>query len=98
MKLTRSVSPFAVVLLAGLVALARPDEGEGGVKEKAFDAPNGDFSCVRRTRSNTPLQALTALNEPIFLDCARALALRTITEGGPAEAQRMVYAFRRCLA
>src|SRR5437762_6573040 len=41
MKLTRSVSPFAVVLLAGLVAAARSDEGKGGIKEKAFDAPNG---------------------------------------------------------
>ena len=49
---------------------------------QTFDAPNGDFACVRRTRSNTPLQALTTLNEPIFLECARALALRTLREGG----------------
>ncbi len=37
---------------------------------QAFDAPNGDFSCVRRARSNTPIQALTVLNEPLFLECA----------------------------
>ena len=43
---------------------------------QTFDAPNGDFACVRRARSNTPLQALTTLNEPVFLECARALALR----------------------
>ena len=37
---------------------------------QVFDAPNGDISCVRRSRSNTPLQALTSLNEPLFLECA----------------------------
>ncbi|MEM6690010.1 MAG: PSD1 and planctomycete cytochrome C domain-containing protein [Planctomycetota bacterium] len=36
----------------------------------AFDAPTGEVSCVRRGRSNTPLQALVSLNEPIFLQCA----------------------------
>jgi hypothetical protein len=65
---------------------------------EAFDAPNGDFSCVRRPRSNTPLQALTTLNEPIFLECARALALLTLNEGGDDDAARINYAFRRCLA
>ncbi len=65
---------------------------------QTFDAPNGDFSCVRRTRSNTPLQALTTLNEPIFLECARALALRTLREGGSTDSERLVYAFRRCLS
>jgi mono/diheme cytochrome c family protein len=65
---------------------------------QVFDAPNGDFSCVRRTRSNTPLQALTTLNEPLFLECARALALRTIREGGEWDSDRVTYAFRVCLA
>ena len=65
---------------------------------QAFDAPNGDFACVRRTRSNTPLQALTTLNEPIYVECARALALRTLSEGGSTDADRLVYAFRRCVA
>src|SRR5262249_26255341 len=45
-----------------------------------FDAPNGDASCVRRVRSNTPLQALTTLNEPLFLECARALGRRALYE------------------
>ncbi|HLJ10004.1 MAG TPA: PSD1 and planctomycete cytochrome C domain-containing protein [Planctomycetaceae bacterium] len=65
---------------------------------QAFDAPNGDFSCVRRTRSNTPLQALTSLNEPIFLECARGLALRTLSEGGGSDRERLTFAFRRCVA
>jgi hypothetical protein len=63
-----------------------------------FDAPNGDFACVRRSRSNTPLQALTTLNEPMFLETARALAKKTLTEGGASDADRIVYAFRRCVS
>jgi Protein of unknown function (DUF1549)/Protein of unknown function (DUF1553) len=65
---------------------------------QTFDAPNGDISCVRRTRSNTPIQALTTLNEPLFIEAARALALKTVKEGGITDAQRVDYAFRRVLA
>ncbi len=65
---------------------------------QAFDAPNGDSSCVRRVRSNSPLQALTTLNEPLFLECARALALRTVREGGSTNADRLTYSFRLCVA
>jgi mono/diheme cytochrome c family protein len=65
---------------------------------QAFDAPNGDFACVRRPRSNTPLQALTLLNEPIALDCARSLAALALKEGGSNDAERITYAFRRCVA
>lgn len=65
---------------------------------QAFDAPNGDFACVRRPRSNTPLQALALLNEPVSLDCARALAVKVLTEGGATDSERLVHAFRRCLS
>jgi len=63
----------------------------------AFDAPNGDAACVRRTRSNTPLQALATLNEPAYMEAARALARRTLAEGGTGDEDRLSYAFRRCL-
>jgi len=63
-----------------------------------FDAPNGDASCVRRARSNTPLQALTTLNETVFLEAARALALQAIEEGGETDFERLEHAFRRCVA
>ena len=61
---------------------------------QTFDAPNGEMSCVRRTRSNTPLQALTTLNEPLFVESAQALAKRVLKEGGASDAERLAYAFR----
>jgi hypothetical protein len=65
---------------------------------QTFDAPNGESSCVRRGRSNTPLQALTTLNEPLFIEAARALALRAIKQGGATDQDRLNYAFRLCVA
>lgn len=65
---------------------------------QAFDAPNGDMSCVRRPRSNTPLQALTTLNEPLFFEAAEALAKKTLAEGGTTDASRLQFAFRRVLS
>ncbi|MFC1757645.1 PSD1 and planctomycete cytochrome C domain-containing protein [Planctomycetota bacterium] len=65
---------------------------------QTFDAPNGDFSCVRRERSNTPLQSLITLNETQFMDCARALAKKALNNGGKSHTERLVYAFRRVLA
>ena len=65
---------------------------------QSFDAPNGDFACVRRSRSNTPLQALVTLNEPLSMECARALALKTVKDGGEKDGERLVYAFRRVLS
>jgi hypothetical protein len=65
---------------------------------QVFDAPNGDSSCVRRMRSNTPLQALASLNETVFVECAQALARKILDEGGDSDAARVKYAFRRTLA
>ncbi len=62
----------------------------------AFDAPNGDTACVRRPLSNTPLAALTSLNEPVFVEAAQNLALRVLREGGSTDAERADYAFRLC--
>ena len=61
-----------------------------------FDAPNGDAACVARMRSNSPLAALTALNETVFFETAQALALRVLREGGTNDADRARYAFRLC--
>ncbi len=63
-----------------------------------FDTPNADFSCVRRQRSDTPLQALTTLNEVIFTECARTLARRALAEAGPGDEERIEHAFRLCVS
>ena len=62
----------------------------------AFDAPTGDAACTRRPRSNTPLAALTAMNEPIFIEAAQALAQRVLREAGKTDAERAGWIFRLC--
>lgn len=63
-----------------------------------LDAPNGDCACAKRVRSNTPLAALTGLNEPVFVEAARAMALRVLREGGADDVKRVEYAFLLCTA
>lgn len=65
---------------------------------ESFDAVPGNVSCVRRNRSNTPLQALTTLNEPLSIECARALADKTLRDGGNDDEQRLTYALRCCVS
>ena len=59
-----------------------------------FDAPDREFCIVRRSTTNTPLQALTLLNDPIYVEAARKLAERSIHEGGATPESRLEYAFR----
>jgi hypothetical protein len=63
-----------------------------------FDAPDATSTCTRRNRSNTPLQALTLLNDQGFFEFAQALARRVLTDGKPGDAERIRHAFRLCLA
>jgi len=63
----------------------------------AFDAPNADFACASRPRSNTPLAALTGLNETVFVEAAQALAQRILREGGETEASRIQRAYQLCV-
>jgi hypothetical protein len=62
-----------------------------------FDAPNGTQTCTRRIRSNTPLQALTLLNDEAFFEFARALAARVLRESPADEPSRIRHAFHLCL-
>ena len=62
-----------------------------------FDATSREACIVRRNRSNTPLQALTTLNDVVFIEAAQALAQRVMKEGGSQPEGRVEYAFRLCL-
>jgi hypothetical protein len=62
-----------------------------------FDAPSREVCLSRRPRTNTPLQALAALNDPIFLEAARVLGQRILQEGGREPETQVEYAFRLCL-
>ena len=62
-----------------------------------FDAPAGLAACTRRIRSNTPLQALTLMNDPAFVELSIGLARRLITEADSA-ANRIRLGFQLCLS
>ena len=64
----------------------------------SFDAGSREYCTVRRTRTNTPLQALTTLNDPAFFDAARGLARRMKAEGGAMLMDRLAFGFRTCVA
>ena len=63
-----------------------------------FDAPDSTNACTRRPRSNTPLQALTLLNDEAYYEFAQGMAKRVLEEGGQSNDDRLDYAFRLCVA
>jgi hypothetical protein len=63
-----------------------------------FDAPDAFSTCTRRLRSNTPLQALTLLNDQQFYEFAEALSARVLKHPAQNDAERIEHAFQLCLA
>jgi mono/diheme cytochrome c family protein len=63
-----------------------------------FDAPDAFSTCTRRIRSNTPLQALTLLNDQAFFEFAQGLADRVLREGANNAGENLEHAFRICMA
>ncbi|HEX7860353.1 MAG TPA: DUF1553 domain-containing protein [Verrucomicrobiae bacterium] len=61
-----------------------------------FDAPNREVCTIRRTRTNTPLQALVTLNDEVFLEAAEGLALRMM-KGGTSVTERIKFGVETCL-
>ena len=62
-----------------------------------FDSPDATLACTRRNRSNTPLQALTLLNDQAHYEFAQGLAKRILRECADDETTRLRFAFRLCL-
>jgi mono/diheme cytochrome c family protein len=63
----------------------------------AFDAPSREICAVRRVRTNTPLQALVTLNDPVYVEAAQAMARRIVREGGSNTDERVRFALRLAL-
>ncbi|MFN0169629.1 MAG: DUF1553 domain-containing protein [Bryobacteraceae bacterium] len=64
----------------------------------AFDAAGRETCIVRESRTNTPLQALTLMNDPTFVEASRALGQRMMTEGGAKPDERIAYGYRLATA
>ena len=65
---------------------------------KAFDAPSREECTAQRARSNTPIAAMTLLNDPTFLEAARVFAERVLRNGGKTTASRLDYAYNVVLS
>lgn len=63
-----------------------------------FDAPDSTTSCLRRERTNTPLQALTLLNDPVFVECAQELGVKGAILYPDDASKRVEWMFRRCVS
>ncbi len=63
-----------------------------------FDAPDASMACTRRDRSNTPVQALTLLNDPAFVECARGMARRVLESSFVDDRERAAFAVRLCMS
>ena len=65
---------------------------------KVFDTPDAFAACTRRLRSNTPLQALTLLNDPAYFEINVGFARRILKKGQGSDTEKLRFAFRLCLA
>ena len=63
-----------------------------------FDAPNREVCAAGRARTSTPLQSLVLMNDPVYVEAARALAARVLREGGKDDAGKLNHAWRLALA
>ncbi len=65
---------------------------------QTFDAPEREFCIVRRSVTNTPLQALVTMNDPTYMEAARKLAERILTEPPAGQRERVQFAYQLVLS
>ena len=110
---TKPYQPENIWEVVGVgIQVYRPDKGENLYRRSLynywrrmappasldlFNAPSREVSCVRRDRTNTPLQALVSLNDPQFVEASRQLAQRTLL-AEKADDSRLQAAAERVLA
>jgi len=102
-----------VAMLESNTSAYRPDSGDNLYRRslysfwkrsappasmEIFNAPSRETCCVKRERTNTPLQALVTLNDPQFVEAARVLADRALGEAGPDDEARIQFMAARLLA
>ncbi|MFN9968804.1 MAG: DUF1553 domain-containing protein, partial [Phycisphaerae bacterium] len=63
-----------------------------------LDAPTREFCVAQRAKTSTPLQSLVLMNDPVFVEAARAFAQRILTETHADDRSRIIRAWRLCLA
>ena len=63
-----------------------------------FDMASREYCVVRRSRTNTPLQALALLNDVTYVESARLLAERMMSDGGKTPSERITYGYRRAIS
>jgi mono/diheme cytochrome c family protein len=103
----------AVAMIGSNTRDYRPDTGENLYRRsmytfwkraappasmEIFNAPNRETCAVDRDRTNTPLQAMTTLNDPQFIEAARRLAERALKEGGDSDDTKIDYIAKRLLS
>ncbi len=64
---------------------------------QGFDTPGFEYCTAERARTNTPLQALTTMNDPQFVEAARVFGERILREGGDSVDAKIDFALRQCL-
>ena len=86
----RPLPPWSLHVLAS--------HGSAPIDGYVLDAASHEICAIRRVRTNTPLQSLVTLNDPVYVEAAQALARRIVRDGGPNVASRVRHGLQLCLA